>query len=44
MNQDFSTVKHVTQNVQWTTFWNGVEPYLKDFGEEELAMLGFRVC
>ncbi|KAJ9122412.1 hypothetical protein QFC22_001837 [Naganishia vaughanmartiniae] len=42
VNQDFSTVKHVTQNVQWSTFWNGIEPYLKDFGEEELAMLGFR--
>jgi hypothetical protein len=42
VNQDFSVVKNVAQTVQWSTFWTGIETYIRDVGEEDIAMLTFR--
>jgi len=42
VNHDFSTVKNVAQTVQWSTFWSGIETYIRDVGEEDIAMLTFR--
>lgn len=42
VNQDFSIVKNVAQSVQWSTFWSGIETYIRDVGEEDVAMLTFR--
>lgn len=42
VDQDFSTVKNVAQTVQWSTFWSGIETYIRDVGEEDVAMLTFR--
>lgn len=42
VNQDFSVVKNVAQTVQWGTFWSGIETYIRDVGEEDVAMLTFR--
>jgi hypothetical protein len=35
-------VKNVAQSVQWSTFWSGIETYIRDVGEEDVAMLTFR--
>lgn len=42
VDQDFTQVKHVTQQVTWNTFWSGVEPYLREIGPEDLALLRFK--
>ena len=43
VNEDFSNVKAPNQ-VAFTTYWSGVEPYLREIREDDLAMLGFKVC
>lgn len=42
VNEDFSNVKAPTQ-VNFPTFWAGVEPYVREIREDDLAMLGFKV-
>lgn len=39
VNQDFTQVKSVPQQTSWNTFWAGIEPYLREIGPEDLAML-----
>ncbi|WWC59513.1 uncharacterized protein I303_102069 [Kwoniella dejecticola CBS 10117] len=41
VDEDFSNAKAPTQ-VLFPTFWSGVEPYLRDIREDDLAMLGFK--
>ncbi|KAI9636349.1 histone acetyltransferases subunit 3-domain-containing protein [Dioszegia hungarica] len=41
VNEDFSNVKAPTQ-VNFPTFWAGVEPYVREIREDDLAMLGFK--
>ncbi|ORY30351.1 histone acetyltransferases subunit 3-domain-containing protein [Naematelia encephala] len=41
VNEDFSNVKAPNQ-VNFTTFWSGIEPYLREVREDDLAMLGFK--
>jgi transcriptional adapter 3 len=42
VDEDFSNVKAPTQ-VNFPTFWAGVEPYVREVREDDLAMLGFKV-
>ena len=42
MAEDYSNVKAPNQ-VGLPTFWNSVEPYLREIREDDLAMLGFKV-
>ena len=42
VNDDYSNTKAPNQ-VLFTSFWSGLEPYLRDIGEDDLAMLGFKV-
>lgn len=42
VSEDFSNVKAPTQ-VPFPTFWAGVEPYVREIREDDLAMLGFKV-
>ncbi|ORX33921.1 histone acetyltransferases subunit 3-domain-containing protein [Kockovaella imperatae] len=41
VDEDYSNVKAPTQ-VAFTTFWSGVEPYLREIREDDLAMLNFK--
>ena len=43
MEEDYSNVKAPSQ-IGLPTFWNSVEPYLREIREDDLAMLGFKVC
>lgn len=42
VDEDYSNVK-VSGQVNFQTFWQGVEPYLREVREDDLAMLGFTV-
>lgn len=42
VDEDFSNIK-VAGQVNFQTFWQGVEPYLREVREDDLAMLGFKV-
>lgn len=42
VDEDFSNTKAPNQ-VAFTTFWGGIEPYLREVREDDLAMLGFKV-
>ncbi|EIW71248.1 hypothetical protein TREMEDRAFT_13632, partial [Tremella mesenterica DSM 1558] len=41
VNEDFSNVKAPSQ-VAFPTFWSGVEPYLREIREDDLALLNFK--
>lgn len=43
VDEDYSNVK-VSGQVNFQTFWQGVEPYVREVREDDLAMLGFKVC
>lgn len=42
VNEDFSNTKAPSQ-VAFPTFWSGVEPYLREIREDDLALLNFKV-
>ena len=42
VDEDYSNVKAPNQ-IGLPTFWNSVEPYLREIREDDLAMLGFKV-
>ncbi|KAL7416223.1 histone acetyltransferases subunit 3-domain-containing protein [Mrakia frigida] len=39
VNEDFSNVKPPPNQVLFGTFWQGIEPYVRQIGEEDLAFL-----
>lgn len=44
VNEDFSHAKAPPTQVLFSTFWQGIEPYVRQLGEEDLAFLkGYKV-
>ncbi|WVR04668.1 hypothetical protein IAU60_001679 [Kwoniella sp. DSM 27419] len=41
VDEDYSNAKAPSQ-IAFPTFWSGVEPYLRDVREDDVAMLGFK--
>lgn len=39
VNEDYSNVKVPPNQVLFGTFWQGIEPYVRQIGEEDLAFL-----